>query len=102
MAGNKHTDGGPDQPASPNDSQSHVEAHDQQPQSADEYTTSGYGQEAAADLQTLDEQLAEAQEKVATYHDQLLRARAEVENVRRRAEEDVAKARKFSIEGFAE
>lgn len=46
--------------------------------------------------------LAEAQEKVATYHDELLRARAEVENIRRRAQEDVAKARKFGIESFAE
>ncbi|HLR12310.1 MAG TPA: nucleotide exchange factor GrpE [Burkholderiaceae bacterium] len=49
-----------------------------------------------------DEELAQAQEKIASYHDELLRARAEVENVRRRAQEDVSKARKFSIEGFAE
>lgn len=46
--------------------------------------------------------LAEAQEKVAQYHDQLLRAKAEVENIRRRAQEDVAKARKFGTESFAE
>ncbi|WP_322997999.1 nucleotide exchange factor GrpE [Castellaniella sp.] len=46
--------------------------------------------------------LAEAQAKVAEYHDQLLRAHAEVENVRRRAQEDVAKARKFGTESFAE
>jgi molecular chaperone GrpE len=46
--------------------------------------------------------LAEAQEKVAQYHDQLLRARAEVENIRRRAQEDVSKARKFGTESFAE
>lgn len=50
----------------------------------------------------LAQELAEAQEKIASYHDELLRARAEVENIRRRAQEDVAKARKFSIEGFAE
>ena len=31
-----------------------------------------------------------------------LRAQAEVQNTRRRAEEDMAKARKFGIEGFAE
>lgn len=47
-------------------------------------------------------QLAEAQEKITQYHDQLLRAHAEVENVRRRAQEDVAKARKFGTESFAE
>lgn len=34
--------------------------------------------------------------------DQVLRAKAEVENIRRRAQEDVAKARKFGIESFAE
>lgn len=47
-------------------------------------------------------ELTEAQNKVAEYHDQLLRAKAEVENIRRRAAEDVAKARKFAVEGFAE
>ncbi|MFA5521007.1 MAG: nucleotide exchange factor GrpE [Castellaniella sp.] len=46
--------------------------------------------------------LAQSQEQVAAYHDELLRARAEVENVRRRAQEDVARARKFGIEAFAE
>ncbi len=46
--------------------------------------------------------LWEAQEKVAQYHDELLRAKAEVENIRRRAQDDVAKARKFGIETFAE
>lgn len=46
--------------------------------------------------------LAQSQEQVAAYHDELLRARAEVENVRRRAQEDVSRARKFGIEAFAE
>jgi len=46
--------------------------------------------------------LSAAQEEVSRYHDELLRARAEVENVRRRAQEDVAKARKFGTESFAE
>jgi molecular chaperone GrpE len=46
--------------------------------------------------------LSEAQEKVAQYHDELLRAKAEVENIRRRAAEDIAKARKFGTESFAE
>lgn len=47
-------------------------------------------------------ELEEAQAKVSQYYDQLLRAKAEVENIRRRAEEDVAKARKFGAEKFAE
>lgn len=50
----------------------------------------------------LSDMLSAAQEKIAEYHDELLRARAEVENVRRRALEDVAKARKFGTESFAE
>lgn len=50
----------------------------------------------------LEAELTEAQAKVAEYHEQLLRAKAEVENIRRRANEEVAKARKFAVEGFAE
>lgn len=46
--------------------------------------------------------LTEAQNKAAEYYDHLLRAQAEMENVRRRAQDDVAKARKFGIESFAE
>ena len=34
--------------------------------------------------------------------DQFLRAKAEAENARRRADEDVSKARKFAVEAFAE
>lgn len=58
--------------------------------------------EAVQPEQGLDVLLAQAQEQVAQYHEQLLRAKAETENIRRRASEDVAKARKFGIEGFAE
>lgn len=47
-------------------------------------------------------ELSEAQSKVAEYYDQLLRAKAQVENVRRRADDDIAKARKFAVESFAE
>jgi molecular chaperone GrpE len=46
--------------------------------------------------------LAQAQAKAAEHFDQLLRAQAEMENVRRRAQEEVSKARKFAIESFAE
>ncbi|GGD57983.1 nucleotide exchange factor GrpE [Caballeronia grimmiae] len=46
--------------------------------------------------------LAEAQAKVAALQEEFLRAKAETENVRRRAQEDVAKAHKFAIENFAE
>jgi molecular chaperone GrpE len=46
--------------------------------------------------------LAEAQAKVAELDESFLRAKAETENVRRRAQDDIAKARKFAIESFAE
>jgi molecular chaperone GrpE len=46
--------------------------------------------------------LAEAQAKIADLQESFLRAKAETENVRRRAQEDVTKAHKFAIESFAE
>jgi len=46
--------------------------------------------------------LAELEKKHAEVADAYLRAKAEAENTRRRAEEDMSKARKFAIEGFAE
>ncbi len=51
---------------------------------------------------TLEEQLVAAQAKAQENHDQFLRARAEGENIRRRAQDDIAKAYKFAIESFAE
>ncbi|NUZ08315.1 nucleotide exchange factor GrpE [Piscinibacter koreensis] len=40
--------------------------------------------------------------RLAELSDAYLRAKAETENIRRRAEEEVAKARKFAVETFAE
>ena len=48
-----------------------------------------------AEIEALQVQLQESR-------NDYLRAQAEVQNTRRRAEEDMAKARKFGIEGFAE
>ena len=47
------------------------------------------------------ERLRQAEEKAAEHHDAWLRAKAETENVRRRAQEDITKASKFAIEKFA-
>jgi molecular chaperone GrpE len=44
--------------------------------------------------------LAELQAKSADLADQYLRAKADTENARRRAEEEMSKARKFAVEGF--
>jgi molecular chaperone GrpE len=46
--------------------------------------------------------LSQLQSEVAVLNDAFLRAKAEAENIRRRADEDVAKARKFAIDSFAE
>ena len=48
------------------------------------------------------QQLAELQSRHAEVSDAFLRAKAEAENTRRRAEEEMSKARKFAVEGFAE
>ena len=45
---------------------------------------------------------AELEAKHAEVADAYLRAKAEAENIRRRAEDEISKARKFAVEGFAE
>lgn len=52
-------------------------------------------------LPSLEEQLRQAELKSAEHYDAWLRAKAETENVRRRAAEDIQKASKFAIEKFA-
>ena len=46
--------------------------------------------------------LAETEARLAEAQDAFLRAKADVENVRRRAQEDISRAHKFAIESFAE
>ncbi|MBC3935997.1 nucleotide exchange factor GrpE [Undibacterium sp. CY7W] len=60
--------------------------------------------DATADqnAQSKDQLVAELQAKVAELQDVFMRAKAEGENIRRRAQDDIAKAHKFAIEGFAE
>jgi molecular chaperone GrpE len=63
---------------------------------------------AANDAETMDEltiaqaEVATLKAKVADLQDQYMRGQAEVQNARRRAEEEVSKARKFGVESFAE
>jgi molecular chaperone GrpE len=58
--------------------------------------------DAAASAPSLEEQLAALQARLTEANDSYLRAKAEAENTRRRAEEEVSKARKFAVEAFAE
>jgi len=58
--------------------------------------------EQQAETSGVEAALAETQAKLAEMQENFLRAKAETENVRRRGQEDVAKAHKFAIESFAE
>ncbi len=49
-----------------------------------------------------EEKLAAAEAKAAEMQDAYLRAKADADNIRRRAQDDIAKAHKFAIENFAE
>jgi len=55
----------------------------------------------AETLPSLEEMIRQAELKAEEHHDAWLRAKAETENVRRRAQEDIAKASKFAVERFA-
>ena len=60
------------------------------------------GQAAQSSDTSLEEQLSATEAKLAEMHDAFMRAKAEADNIRRRAQEDVSKAHKFAIESFAE
>ncbi|QFU76760.1 nucleotide exchange factor GrpE [Halioglobus maricola] len=48
-----------------------------------------------------DDEVAQLHEELAAAKDAVLRAQAEVQNAKRRAEQDIEKARKFALERFA-
>ncbi|MCW5626045.1 MAG: nucleotide exchange factor GrpE [Burkholderiales bacterium] len=51
---------------------------------------------------SVEDRLQQAERKAAEHHDAWLRAKADAENIRRRAQEDVTKAHKFAVEGFSQ
>lgn len=55
-----------------------------------------------ADALAAQAELAALQARNTELTDQYLRAQADVQNARRRADEDITKARKFAVEAFAE
>ncbi|QWE16386.1 nucleotide exchange factor GrpE [Polynucleobacter sp. AP-Nino-20-G2] len=57
---------------------------------------------ATAEVKTPEQEIAELNQKLTEMQDNYLRAKAEGENIRRRAVEDISKAHKFAIESFAE
>ncbi len=52
-------------------------------------------------LPSLEEMLKQAELTAQEHHDAWLRAKAEAENIRRRAQEDISKAQKFAVERFS-
>jgi molecular chaperone GrpE len=60
-----------------------------------------FEQAAAEVMPSLEDLLKAAELKAAEHHDAWLRAKAEGENVRRRAQEDIAKAGKYAVEKFS-
>jgi molecular chaperone GrpE len=57
--------------------------------------------ETAEPASNLEEQVRSLEQKAAEHYDAWLRAKAEGENIRRRAQEDISKAHKFAVEKFA-
>jgi molecular chaperone GrpE len=70
-------------------------------QSTEDMVAAQAAHEADA-LRNTQAELAELKAKSAELADQYLRAKADAENARRRAEEEISKARKFAVESFAE
>lgn len=71
-----------------------------------EQTTSAASEAAADEVESpamgeLQAQLEQALEEIEQYKERFLRAKAEVENTRRRATNDVANAHKYAVERFA-
>ena len=52
--------------------------------------------------ETMEQQLAKAQDTIKDYWDQMMRLRAEIENNRKRAERDLENAHKYALKSFAE
>jgi molecular chaperone GrpE len=68
-------------------------------ETAEEVAAAEASEEAAEP--SLEEEVSRLQEDLVTARDAALRAQADAQNVKRRAEQDVEKARKFALERFA-
>ena len=70
--------------------------------SADPAPSSSSNGSGASTGQSASPSVADLEARHAELSDAFLRAKAEAENTRRRADEEVGKARKYAVEGFAE
>jgi len=89
--------------------ENHSQAFPQEPQPAavpqdisPEEAEAALAASAADEFERLQAELLDLKTKSADLADQFLRAKAETENMRRRSADEVAKARKFGIEAFAQ
>ena len=83
-----------------------VESPEAQLETAEEVAAAEAANTAQADAEdpaaepSLEDEVSQLQEDLATARDAALRAQADAQNVKRRAEQDVEKARKFALERF--
>jgi molecular chaperone GrpE len=75
---------------------------EQEPRHPDLPAEAGDAAPVTEEPQGLAEQMAALEARHAEVSDAYLRAKAEAENTRRRAEEEIGKARKFAVDAFAE
>ncbi|MEM1404643.1 MAG: nucleotide exchange factor GrpE [Pseudomonadota bacterium] len=79
-----------------------IDASSEAPEAEDvaEAAESADAMDGAAESEAPERSVEELLEEVEKNRDQVLRAQAEVQNAKRRAEQDVEKARKFALERF--
>jgi len=101
------TDANPGESASQQDQsiiddaiENNVAAEGDEPLDFGEHSAADVLDEPQDEVSQLQTQLLEAESKSAEYWDRLLRLQAEMENQRKRAQNDVTKARKFALEGI--
>ena len=70
--------------------------------SSEESTSTDTENVEMSDIEILEAKLAEAEAKADDNADQLIRTRAEMENIRRRSERDLVNAHKYALEKFAQ
>ncbi|HTL21533.1 MAG TPA: nucleotide exchange factor GrpE [Steroidobacteraceae bacterium] len=71
------------------------------PAATGEETTLSDGSPSAVELERLQQALAEAEELAKSHYEQYLRAAAELDNVRKRAQRDIEAANRYGLEKFA-
>lgn len=111
MNAEKASDSSPETVTNADQTIGETEANDQAQASAESqvdamHDTDGQSTVELNNVETQEEvaegdELAAAQAEIATLKDAFLRAKAEQDNVRRRADKDIANSRKFAVEGFA-